>query len=196
MMRDAKPLLFLFCLLPLVRLVVLGMTGGLGINPIEFVTRSLGTWTLNLLLVTLAITPLRRLTGDGRWLRYRRMLGLFVFFYGTLHLISYLWLDQFFDWSEILADIYKRPFIAAGMAAMLLLLPLALTSSGAAMRALGRHWQQLHMLIYPAAVSAVLHYYWLVKLDVRLPVLYAGLVTILLAIRVWWRLARAIKKAG
>lgn len=184
--RPAKAVLFLVCLLPLARLVGLGLTGGLGANPIEFVTRSLGTWTLTLLLVTLAITPLRRLSGQGHWLRYRRMLGLFAFFYGVLHLASYLWLDQFFAWADILKDIYKRPFITAGMTAFLLLLPLAATSNDRSVRALKRNWSRLHRLVYPAAVLAVLHYWWLVKLDITQPAIYAAVLALLLGMRVWW----------
>jgi sulfoxide reductase heme-binding subunit YedZ len=194
---DLKRLVFLLCLYPLLRLVVLGFTGGLGVNPIEFVTRSLGTWTLTFLLITLTVTPLRRLTGQGGWLRYRRMLGLFAFFYGALHWTSYLWLDQFFDWMEILKDLYKRPFITFGMAAFVMLVPLAATSNDRAVRALKRNWLRLHRLVYPATICAVLHYYWLVKQDVTQPLIYAAILALLLGMRVWWwRQARATKKAG
>lgn len=185
--RFSRQAIFLVCLLPLLRLVWLGFSGGLGVNPIEFVTRSLGTWALSFLLITLTITPLRRLTGQGHWLRYRRMLGLFAFFYATLHLLSYLWLDQFFDWREILVDIYKRPFITAGMTAFLLLLPLAATSTDRAMRTLKRNWQRLHRLVYPAALAAVLHYFWLVKQDLTQPILYALVLTLLLGSRLYFR---------
>jgi sulfoxide reductase heme-binding subunit YedZ len=195
MWRNPKTWLFLLCLLPLARLVLLGFIGGLGANPIEFVTRSLGTWTLSFLLITLAITPLRRLTGQGHWLRYRRMLGLYAFFYGVLHLTTYLWLDQFFDWADILKDIAKRPFITAGMAAFLLLVPLAATSNDRSVRALKRNWSRLHKLVYPAALLAVLHYWWLVKLDVTQPAIYAAVLAVLLGLRVWWW-RQAIKKAG
>ncbi|NWG88005.1 MAG: sulfoxide reductase heme-binding subunit YedZ [Hydrogenophilaceae bacterium] len=184
--RNPKPWLFLICLYPLARLLVLAWTDGLGVNPIEFVTRSLGTWTLTGLLLTLAVTPLRKLSGYGGLLRYRRMLGLFAFFYGTLHLLSYLWLDQFFDWAAVFKDILKRPFITFGMAAFLLLLPLALTSTHAAMRRLGRNWQRLHWLVYPAAIGAVLHYGWLVKKDLTQPLIYGGVLTLLLGFRVFW----------
>lgn len=185
-LAHPKAWLFLLCLYPLGRLFVLGFAGGLGVNPIEFVTRSLGTWTLSFLLITLAITPLRRLTGKAYWLRIRRMLGLFAFFYGVLHLTTYLWLDQFFDWADILKDIYKRPFITFGMAAFLMLVPLAATSNDRAVRALKRNWSKLHKLVYPAAILAVLHYYWLVKLDVTQPVIYAVVLAVLLGLRVWW----------
>jgi methionine sulfoxide reductase heme-binding subunit len=187
---DPKAWLFLLCLLPLVRLLVLGFSGGLGANPIEFVTRSLGTWTLGFLLITLSITPLRRLTGNGRLLRYRRMLGLFAFFYASLHLLSYLWLDQFFDLSEILRDITKRPFITVGMLTFALLVPLAATSTNRAMRAMKRNWQRLHWLIYPAAMLGVLHYFWLVKKDLTQPVIYALILAVLLLSRVVSRLRR------
>lgn len=192
--RNPKFWLFLICLYPLVRLAVLAVTGGLGANPIEFITRSLGTWTLTGLLITLAVTPARRLTGYGGLLRYRRMLGLFAFFYGTLHLLSYLWLDQFFAWPEIFKDILKRPFITFGMAAFLMLAPLALTSTQASMRRMGRNWQRLHRLIYPAALGAVLHYAWLVKKDLTQPFIYGGVLTVLLGMRLVWRYKRT--KAG
>jgi len=195
--RFSRYTVFLLCLLPLARLFALGLGHGLGVNPIEFVTRSLGTWTLSLLLITLAITPLRRLTGDGRWLRYRRMLGLFAFSYGVLHLTAYLWLDQFFDWMAIFKDLYKRPFITAGMAALLMLAPLALTSNDRSVRVLKRNWLRLHRLVYPAAICGVLHYYWLVKQDVTLPVIYAAVLAVLLGVRLWWRRQKqATKKAG
>lgn len=184
-----KPAVLALCLSPAARLLWLGFSGSLGVNPIEFVTRSLGTWALSFLLITLAVTPLRRLTGWGEVLRVRRMLGLTAFFYALAHWLSYLWLDQFFDWSEILKDIVKRPFITIGMATFLLLLPLALTSTNAAMRRLKRNWQRLHRLVYPAAACAVLHYFWLVKQDMTQPMIYAFVLAILLGLRIWWRLA-------
>jgi sulfoxide reductase heme-binding subunit YedZ len=192
--RKLRGLVFLACLYPLVRLFYLGATGGLGVNPVEFVTRSLGTWTLTLLLITLAITPLRRLAGWTKLMKLRRMIGLFTFFYGVLHLTAYLWFDQFFDWGEILKDIAKRPFITAGMAAFALLTPLAATSTDAAMRALKRNWQRLHRLVYAVAVLGVLHYYWLVKLDVTQPIIYAAVLALLLGMRVYWYAQR--KRAG
>lgn len=183
MARHAKPLLFVICLLPLARLLYLGVSDGLGANPIEFITRSTGTWTLVGLLLTLAITPLRRLTGRNELIRYRRMLGLFAFFYACLHFMTYLWLDQFFDLGGILKDIYKRPFITVGFAAFLLLLPLAVTSTNAMMRRLGRRWQQLHRLVYLIGVLGVVHYLWLVKKDLTQPLIYAGVLVILLSLR-------------
>lgn len=185
--RWLKPVVLVFCLYPAARLIWLGVEGGLGVNPIEFVTRSLGTWALSFLLITLAVTPLRRLTGRNELIRVRRMLGLTAFFYALLHLLSYLWLDQFFDWNAIFKDILKRPFITIGMATFMMLLPLALTSTNAAMRRLKRNWQRLHRLVYPAAICAVLHYFWLVKQDVTQPALYAALLAALLGIRIWWR---------
>lgn len=183
MTRYYKPLLFLVCLLPLARLLYLGISGGLGANPIEFITRSTGTWTLVSLLLTLTVTPLRRLTGRNELIRYRRMFGLFAFFYACLHFTTYIWLDQFFDLGGILRDIYKRPFITVGFTAFLLLLPLAVTSTNAMMRRLGRRWQPLHRLVYLIALLGVLHYLWLVKKDLTPPLIYAGLLLILLSLR-------------
>ncbi|QDX81697.1 sulfoxide reductase heme-binding subunit YedZ [Denitratisoma sp. DHT3] len=180
--------LFLVCLLPLAHLGWGAWQDDLGANPIEFVTRGLGTWTLNFLLITLTVTPLRRLSGWHWLLRLRRMLGLFVFFYACLHLTSYLWWDQFFDWHAIGKDIVKRPFITVGMAAFLLTAALALTSNAWAIRRLGgRRWQELHRSIYAIAILAVLHYSWLVKKDLFLPVLYFALVALLLGMRAYWR---------
>ena len=182
-LSPVKIALFLVCLLPLVRLVMLGMRGGLGANPIEFITHSTGTWALIGLLLTLSITPLRRLTGWTFLLRHRRMLGLFAFFYASLHLVTYLWLDQFFDLERIVRDVVKRPFVTAGFAGFVLLVPLALTSTQTMMRRLGRHWQQLHRLIYVAAGLGVLHYVWLVKRDLTQPLIYGGLLGVLLFFR-------------
>jgi sulfoxide reductase heme-binding subunit YedZ len=188
-LRNPKLWLFAACLLPLVRLAILGASGGLGANPIEFITHSTGTWTLVGLLVTLSVTPLRRLTGRAGLIRYRRMLGLFAFFYACLHFITYIWLDQFFDLAGIGKDIVKRPFITVGFAAFVLLIPLAATSNHAMMRRLGRHWQQLHRLIYPIAVLGVIHYVWLVKKDVTQPLLFGAVLALLLAMRLPWGLS-------
>lgn len=178
-----KPALFLLCLIPLARLLWLGFHDGLGANPIEFITRSTGAWTLNFLLITLCVTPLRKLLNRPVLLRYRRMLGLFAFFYAVLHFITYVWLDQFFDWQAILKDIAKRPFITLGFSAFVLLIPLAATSPKAMVKRLGRHWQTLHRTIYLIAVLGVAHYFWLVKKDVTMPLIYIGLLSILLAAR-------------
>lgn len=181
--------LFLACLIPLARLLWLGFDDGLGANPIEFITRSSGTWTLTFLLVTLAITPLRHLSGWQWPLRLRRMLGLFAFFYACLHFTTYFWLDQFFDLAAIYQDIFKRPFITIGFTSFLLLIPLAATSTQAMMRRLGgRNWQRLHRLVYLVAAGGVVHYWWLVKKDVTQPAIYAAVLALLLGCRLWFRL--------
>ncbi|TCP13064.1 sulfoxide reductase heme-binding subunit YedZ [Crenobacter luteus] len=177
-----KAALFLVCLLPLARAAWL-LAAGEPTNPIEFITRSTGTWTLVMLLATLAVSPLRRATGWGQLLRLRRLLGLFAFFYASLHFTTYFWLDQFFDWAAIARDIVKRPFVTLGFAAFCLMLPLALTSTDAAMRRLKRRWGQLHALVYPLAVLAVLHYAWLVKKDLSQPLAYGAVLFVLLAER-------------
>ena len=187
-LRNPKLWLFAVCLLPLVRLVVLGASDGLGANPIEFITHSTGTWALAGLLVTLSVTPLRRLTGRAEFIRSRRMLGLFAFFYACLHAFTYIWLDQFFDLAGIGKDIFKRPFITVGFAAFVLLIPLAATSTHAMMRRLGRRWQQLHRLIYPVALLGVVHYVWLVKKDVTQPLIFGAVLALLLAMRLPWGL--------
>ncbi|MFN0305844.1 MAG: sulfite oxidase heme-binding subunit YedZ [Burkholderiales bacterium] len=181
---------FALALLPLFRLIAGAPLEWLGANPIEFITRSTGTWTLVFLLITLGVTPLRRLTGWAWMLRFRRMLGLFAFFYGVLHFTTYIWLDQFFDAEEIVKDIIKRPFITIGFTAFLLMIPLAVTSTSTMVRRLGgRRWRQLHRLVYVLAVCAVVHYWWLVKRDLTEPILYALVLAILLGARVHWILA-------
>lgn len=178
---------FILCLLPLVALLTGLWTDNLGANPIEAVIRRLGDWALRLLLVTLAVTPLRRLFGLHWLLRLRRQLGLFAFFYAFLHLIAYLWLDQFFDWSAIWADILKRPFITVGFVAFVLLVPLALTSTNAMIRRLGgRRWQALHRAVYVIAVAGVVHFWWMVKIDLTQPTIYAAVLTGLLGLRLYW----------
>lgn len=190
--RRLKLAVFLLCLVPLALLAWDAWHDALGANPIEFITRALGVWALRLLLLTLAISPLKRLTGLTWLMRLRRMLGLYVFFYAILHLTAYLWLDQFFDWQTIAKDILKRPFITFGMSAFALLIPLALTSSNAMMKRVGgKRWQQLHRLVYAIAVIGVVHYWWLVKLDVTRPAIYAALLALLLGVRLMWRLQRA-----
>jgi sulfoxide reductase heme-binding subunit YedZ len=189
-LQSGKFWLFVVCLIPLARLVGLGFTGGLGANPIEFITRSTGTWALVGLMLTLAVTPLRRLSGWNQLVRYRRMLGVFSFFYAALHFVTYVWLDQFFDVSAILRDIVKRPFITLGFAAFLLLIPLAVTSTDAMLRRLKRNWGRLHKLVYPIAVLGVLHFVWLVKRDLSEPLVYAAVLAILLGLRVPWVVAR------
>jgi len=184
----AKLALFVLCLLPLGWYLNGLWQDQLGANPIEAITRASGEWTLRLLLATLAITPLRRLTGWHWLIRLRRMLGLFVFFYASLHLATYVWLDQFFDWTAIAKDILKRPFITVGFAAFVLLVPLAATSANFAIRRLGgRRWQALHRSVYAIGVLGVLHFWWLVKRDVTEPLIYALILAVLLGARVWWR---------
>lgn len=187
---------FVAALLPLARLVLLGMGDGLGANPVEFVTRSLGTWTLVFLCLTLAISPLRWLGAPAMLVRLRRMLGLYAFFYGSLHFLMYVWLDQWFDMPAILADILERPFIAAGFLAWLLMIPLALTSNRFAMRRLGSRWQRLHRLVYLLVPVGVLHFWWhkAGKNDIGEPAIYAVIVGILLLARLL-RHARAGRRA-
>jgi methionine sulfoxide reductase heme-binding subunit len=185
-LSNPKIWIFGICLLPLARLIVLGLTGGLGANPIEFITHSTGTWTLVGLMVTLSVTPLRRLTGRAELIRYRRMLGLFTFSYACLHFITYIWLDQFFDPAAIAKDIVKRPFITVGFSAFVLLIPLAATSTHGMMRRLGRRWQQLHRLVYVVAMLGVIHYAWLVKKDLTEPLIYGAVLVLLLAMRLPW----------
>lgn len=191
--RVVKPAVFLLCLLPLLRLVagIFGWAGAdLGVNPVETMQDTLGIWGLRLLLATLAITPLRVLAGWPRIQAFRRMLGLYAFAYILLHFLFYLFVDQAFDWQQLAADIVKRPYITVGFTALLLLLPLAVTSTRAAMRRLGRRWQTLHRLVYPAAVLGCVHFWWQVKADVREPLVYAGIAALLLG----WRAARALRR--
>jgi methionine sulfoxide reductase heme-binding subunit len=195
MIRWSKIALFLVCLLPLARLLW-GFFGlhptdmqtwgaGLGANPIEFITHSTGDWTLTFLLITLAVTPLRKWTRQLWLIRYRRMLGLFAFFYGSLHFLTYIWLDKFFDVHAMLADVAKRRFITAGFTGFVLLIPLALTSTRGWIRRLGgKRWQTLHRLIYCSAIAGVIHYIWLVKADLHKPLEYAFVLAILLAYRI------------
>lgn len=188
----AKAFVFVLSLAPLARLVLagtLGWFGGLGVNPVELVTRSTGTWTLVFLCATLAVTPLRRLTGVAALMRLRRMLGLFAFFYGVLHFTTYLWFDQWFDLQAIVKDVIRRPFVTMGALAFLLMVPLALTSTDAMMRRLGRAWGRLHRLVYPAAVASILHYAWhkAGKNDYSEVVWYALAVALLLGWRLWDR---------
>lgn len=183
MIRFIKPIIFILCLLPLALLFRNFYLDELGANPFEVLTRSTGEWTLIFVLLTLTMTPLRRLTGSVWPLRLRRMLGLFAFFYVCVHLLTYLWLDHFFDWEEIIIDIVKRPYITFGMLAFTLLLPLALTSTKKMMKRLGRRWKSLHKLIYVIAILGVLHFLLLVKADLREPIIYAFVLLALLMVR-------------
>ncbi|MCY4155600.1 MAG: sulfoxide reductase heme-binding subunit YedZ [Gammaproteobacteria bacterium] len=184
--RWSKPLLFLLCTLPFWALVYNGATNNLTANPIKEITHFTGEWALHFLLITLAITPLRRLTGNNSLIRFRRMLGLFAFFYACLHFCTYLVLDQFFDWHEIVQDVAKRPYITVGFSAFVLLIPLALTSTNKMVQRLGRNWRRLHSLIYPIAILVICHYLWLVKADILPPLLYGLVLCLLLALRTPW----------
>jgi sulfoxide reductase heme-binding subunit YedZ len=196
-LTTIKAALFTVCLVPLGQIIHGIVTDSLGANPIEAVTRSLGDWTLRFLLITLAVTPLRRFIGLNWLLRLRRMLGLFTFFYASLHMLSYVCLDQFFAWNFILKDIYKRPFITVGFASFILLIPLAVTSTNAMMKRLGRNWLRLHRAVYVIAIFGVLHFWWLVKKDITEPVLYAGILAVLLGLRLVWSVqARRAISAG
>lgn len=182
----AKPAVFTCCMLPLAWLAWTAASGGLGANPIEAVNRFLGDWALRFLLISLMISPLRDISGWAFLMRFRRMLGLFAFAYVALHLLSWAGLDQFFAWTHIWGDIVKRPYITIGMGAFLLLIPLAATSTAKMIKRLGaKRWKRLHMLVYPAAALGCLHFFMMVKADIREPLIYA----IVLAALLGWRLA-------
>lgn len=194
MIRIIKPIVFILCLLPLALLFRNLYLDELGANPFEVLTRSTGEWTLRFVLITLTMTPLRRLTGAAWPLRFRRMLGLFAFFYVCVHLLTYLWLDHFFDWDEIITDIIKRPFITLGMLAFLMLTPLAFTSTKNMMKRLGKRWKSLHKLIYVIAILGVLHFLLLVKADLREPIIYAILLLILFLVRLKPQLLQKVSR--
>jgi sulfoxide reductase heme-binding subunit YedZ len=183
---------FIVCLFPLGQLLYYGFTDDLTANPIEYITRFTGSWALIILLASLSITPLRKITGWNDLIKFRRMLGLFAFFYVLLHFATYMVLDLFFDFSAIAKDIFKRPYITVGFTAFALLIPLAVTSTSGMIRRLGKRWQQLHRLVYVAAIAAVIHFYWLVKADIRRPVQYGAVLLLLLGFRLalkstqWW----------
>ena len=183
--KWTKVFVFLLCLVPLGILVFRALTANLGANPVEFIQHATGDWTLRFLVITLCITPFRKLLKLPDLIRFRRMLGLFAFFYACLHFLTYLGPDQSFDLAAMWKDVAKRPFITMGFAAFVLLIPLALTSTAGWIRRLGgRRWQMLHRLIYISAICGVIHYYWLVKSAVLRPLTYAAIVAILLL----WRL--------
>ena len=190
--RVLKPAVFVAALGPFLYLVWRAVAGELSANPIEDITLTTGRWTLRFLMITLAITPVRRLTGWQPAIRFRRMMGLFAFFYGTLHFLTYVVLDQFFGWTFILADIAKRPYITVGFAAFVLMVPLALTSTTGMIRRLGgRRWAWLHRLVYVSATCGVVHYLWKVKADTRDPLAWAAVLAVLLGLRVWFAVRRA-----
>lgn len=189
-LRWTKAVVWLACLVPAAMLLwrfsnsMRGIEPGLGGNPVEYITHRTGDWTIRLLLVTLSITPLRKIFNLPDLIRYRRLIGLFAFFYGTLHLLTYVWLDQFFNLQSMLKDVAKRPFITVGTLGFVCLLLLALTSTAGWIRRMGgKNWQRLHKLVYVAGIAGVVHYYWLVKSDVRLPLLYGAILALLLG----WR---------
>jgi sulfoxide reductase heme-binding subunit YedZ len=182
-----KVALFVLALLPLARLVWLGVHDDLTANPVEFVERSTGTWALVIMLVTLSMTPVRLLTGVAWQVQLRRMMGLFMFFYACLHFITYIWLDHWFDWMEITKDIAKHPYVLVGFSAFVLTIPLAITSNNYMMRKLRENWKRLHAMAYLIAVLGVLHFFWLVKKDIREPLAYAVVLAALLGIRLYYK---------
>jgi sulfoxide reductase heme-binding subunit YedZ len=183
----AKVVAFTACLVPAALLSWAAFDNRLGPDPVAQITHETGIWALRLLLATLAMTPLRRLTGSPLPIRFRRMLGLFAFFYAALHLSTYVALDLQGYWAQILDDLVKRPYITVGALALLMLIPLAITSTRGMMRRLGRNWGRLHTLVYPAAALACLHFFWLVKADKREPLIYAGILALLLVLRLPWK---------
>lgn len=194
-----KPAVFVLCLLPLAWIAWDAFNSNLGANPVEEMTHRTGDWVLRFLMITLAVTPLRRLFNWAVLLRLRRMLGLFAFFYVCLHFLIYIVFDHFFDFNDILEDIVKRPYITIGFSAFVLLIPLAVTSTNKMMRRLGKNWKKLHQLAYVIATLGVLHFLWLVKADVFEPFVYGGILLLLLGYRAWHDAARrhaAAKKSS
>ena len=189
MIARIKPFIFLLCLIPFGQLAYNAYTGDLGVNPIDFITRFTGSWALIFLIGTLGVTPARRLTGWNDLIKLRRMLGLFAFAYASTHFATYLVLDHFFDWQAIGKDIVKRPYVTAGFTAFVIMVPLALTSTAGMIRRLGKRWQKLHSFIYVAALAGVIHFYWLVKADIRRPAQYGFVLGALLVYRIFvnWR---------
>lgn len=194
-MRWLKPAAFAAALLPLAWLLWRAGFGSLGVNPVETINRYLGDWALRFLLIALAVTPVRQWTGWSALARLRRMMGLFAFFYVCLHLASYVGIDLFFDWAALWADVLKRNYITLGMIAVLLLVPLALTSTNAMIRRLGgARWRRLHLLVFPASILGVVHFWMMVKADIREPLAYAVVLSVLLGWRLWG-FARRVQRA-
>jgi methionine sulfoxide reductase heme-binding subunit len=194
-----KPVVFVAALVPVLLLgaAALGISGTLGANPIDKITDVTGIWTLRFVLLTLAVTPLRRVTGWNALVRFRRMLGLLAFFYGTLHFSTWLVLDQFFAWEFILADIAKRPYITVGFTGFVLMIPLALTSTAGWIRRLGgKRWNWLHRLVYVTGVAGVIHYWWLVKVVTASQIVYMAILVTLLGARVWFAIGRKTRVAA
>ena len=195
--RWTKVFVFLLCLVPLGLLLWQGLHNDLSANPVNYVEHATGDWTMRFLILTLAITPLRKILRLPQLIRFRRMLGLFAFFYVCLHFSTWVAVDNYFDWRHMLKDVAKRPFITVGFTGFVLLIPLALTSTAGWIRRLGgKRWQMLHRAIYATAILGVIHYYWLVKSDVRKPLQYAAIVGILLAWRIGSWIQRRSAKAG
>lgn len=187
MIAWLKTVTFVTCLIPFAQLLYRAYTSDLGANPIEAVTRFTGSWSLFVLLACLTVTPLRRITGWNDLIKFRRMLGLFAFFYATLHFATYMVLDLYFDFPAIAKDILKRPYITVGFSALILMIPLAVTSTAGMIRRLGKRWQKLHALVYLIAILGVVHFYWLVKADITRPAQYGMVLAILLGYRLYHR---------
>ena len=183
-----KAAIWLFALMPLARLIWLGVNEDLGANPVEFVERSTGTWTLVILLTTLSMTPIRLLTGQVWPIQLRRLLGLFMFFYACLHITSYIWLDYSVVWTDIIKDIIKHPYVIVGFSAFLLTIPLATTSNSYMIKRLKTNWKKLHQIVYLIAILGVVHFWWLVKKDVTEPTYYATALLMLLSVRLYFKL--------
>ncbi len=182
-----KAFVFLVCLIPLARLFWLGLADDLSANPIEFVERSTGFWALLILLFTLALTPIKLITGSVWQIQLRRMLGLFMFFYVCLHILTYVWLDYSFDWVDITKDIVKHPYVLVGFTAFILTIPLAVTSNDSMIKRLRGRWKKLHRLVYLIAILGVVHFWWLVKKDISEPLLYALILAVLFGIRLYYK---------
>jgi len=187
MFKIIKILIFFLCLIPLVRLFYLGLNSQLGANQVEFIERSTGTWALVFLMLSLSMTPLRQLTGSNAYISNRRMLGLFMFFYACLHVLTYLWIDHYFDFDEIFKDVYKHPYVLVGFAAFMLTIPLAITSTKSMIKRLGVRWKLLHRAVYLIGLLAILHFLWLVKKDHTEPLIYGGVFFLLLVLRVIYK---------
>lgn len=195
--RVWKPLTFLLCLVPFLLLFYQWYARLLSANPIADITHTTGDWTLRFLMVTLGLTPLRKLTGWNWLLQFRRMFGLFAFFSATLHFVTYIYLDQFFLWEEMVADVQKRPFITLGFTSFVLMIPLALTSTDRITKWLGaKRWRQLHRLVYFTAVGGVIHYLWLVKADTHRPLTYGAILAALLTARLWFAVKSRLSRAA
>ena len=193
-LQIIKPLVFAAALTPAGLLVYGFYTNDLTANPLDYITDQTGTWALSFLVISLSVTPIRRLTGWNPIIKLRRMLGLFSFFYALLHMLTWVVLLNFFDVNEMVKDVFERPFITVGMATFLVLLALAVTSNQFSIRRLGRRWQRLHRLAYAAALGAVIHFWWLVKEDVTEPRRWLVIVTLLLGMRAWWALKRRVPR--